>query len=194
MSKKDSSRERLLAALAEQHMVRVERTPKFADRLDGFIVQVGEKWALMAQISDGGFFNGHIAFRLRDVGRIKRDKSFAPVHARTQPEWPPAAPPNIGLDSVGDVLRGLGSDETLMGIQKENERHAMWIGVSDEILGKYFYLHEVRPDATWHKKPLDYKLKAITAVEIGTRYMVGLSAVAGRGPHVAADAEERRLA
>jgi hypothetical protein len=185
MSKTDSSRERLLAALAEQQMVRVERTPDFADRLDGFVVQLGEKWALMAQISEGGFFNGHIAFRLRDVGRIKRDKSFAPAHARTQPEWPPAAPRDIGLDSIGDVLRGLGSDETLVGIQKENERHAMWIGVSDEILGSYFYLHEVRPDATWEDEPRGYKLKAITAVEIGTKYMVGLSAVAGRGPHVA---------
>jgi hypothetical protein len=186
MGANSKARATLVDVMAEQRMVRIERTPKYADRLDGFIVQVGEKWALMAQISDGGFFNGHIAFRLRDVGRIKRDKSFENVYARTQQEWPPTAPPNIGLDSVVDVIRGLGSDETLMGIQKENERHAMWIGVSDEILGKCFYLHEVRPDATWHKKPLGYKLKAITTVEIGTRYMVGLSAVAGRGPHVAA--------
>jgi hypothetical protein len=182
MGATSNARAKLVDVMAEQRMVRIERKPKYADRLDGFIVQVGEKWALMAQISDGGFFNGYVAFRLRDVKRIKRDKSFESVYARAQPEWPPTSPKGIQLNSTADVLISLGTGAALMGIEKENERSAKWIGVFDEILGKYFYLHEVRPDASWHKRPLGYKLKAITTVEVGSHYMVGLSAVAGAGP------------
>jgi hypothetical protein len=182
MGPKSAAHAKLVDVMAEQRMVRVERKPKYADRLDGFIVQVGEKWALLAQISDGGFFNGHIAFRLRDIARIKRDRSFENVYARTQPEWPPTAPEGIQLNSTADVLISLGTGAALMGIEKEYERRAKWIGVFDEIVGKYFYLHEVRPDASWHKRPLGYKLKAITTVEVRSHYMVGLSAVAGGGP------------
>lgn len=55
----------------------------------------------------------------------------------------------------------------------------MWIGTVDEVGEKLVYLREVRPDATWHSVPLGYKLKAITSVEVGTHYLVGLAGIAG---------------
>ena len=182
----NKTRTKLDSAIGEHHMIRVGRAPKFADRLDGFVVAVGDKWALLAQSSDGGFFNGYVAFRLRDVKRIDRDKTFQTAFAKTQPEWPPARPFEVDLDSTSGVLEGLGRGGALIGIQKDNERSAIWIGTLDEVQKRVAYLHEVRPDATWHPVPLGYKLKAITTVEVATHYLQGLAAIAGIGPHGAA--------
>jgi hypothetical protein len=88
MPSKKRSRAKLVKAIAEQRMLRVERAPKFADRLDGFVVAVGDEWALLAQSSDGGFFNGYVAFRLSDVKRIKPDKTFEPPSQRLSPSGP----------------------------------------------------------------------------------------------------------
>ena len=173
---------RLTSVIGEHCMVRVDRVPKFADRLNGFVVAVGDEWALMAQSSDGGFFNGYVAFRVSDVKRINRDKSFETAFAKTQPEWPPAYPYEVGLDSTIDLLEGLGRGGALIGIQKDHERSGIWIGRLDEMRKRVVYIHEVRPDATWHPAPLGYKLKAITTVEVGTHYLQGLAAIAGTGP------------
>jgi hypothetical protein len=182
MSSKKLAHDELLEAKAERHIVRIDRKPKFADRLYGFVIQVGKQWVLLAQTSDGGYSNGYVAFRIGDIKKIKRDRTFQTKYAQAQPEWPPKFSRALGLESTTDVLVGLGASGVLMGIQKENQRHAMWIGTFDEILGKFFYLHEVRPDATWHPAPLGYKLKAITTVEIETHYLVALATIAGAGP------------
>jgi hypothetical protein len=176
------TRSRLDSAIGEQHMIRVERAPKFADRLDRFVVAVGDKWALMAQSSDGGFFNGYVALRLSDVKWINRDTTFETAFAKTQPEWPPVCPFEVDLNSTSRVLEGLGHDGELIGIQKDNERSATWIGKLEEVRKRVVYLHEVRPNATWHSAPLGYKLKAITTVEVATHYLRGLVAIAGSSP------------
>lgn len=182
MASNTTTRARLTDAISEQHIIRVGRDLKFADRLDGFIVAVGDEWALMAQTWEGGFSNGYAAFRLRDVKRIRRDKTFETAFAKTQPEWPPAQPFEVGLDSTRDVLEGMGRNEELIGIQKERERSAIWIGRLDEIRKRLVYLREVRPDATWHDALLGYRLKAITTVEVRTRYLTALAAIAGSNP------------
>jgi hypothetical protein len=182
MTSNKKTRARLNNAIGEQHIIRVERELKFADRLDGFVVPVGDEWALMAQSSDGGFFNGYVAFRLSDVKRINRDQTFETVFAKTQPEWPPIPPFGVDLNSTSAVLEGLGHDGALIGIQKDKERSAIWIGNLDEVRKRVAYLHEVRPNATWHPAPLGYKLKAITTVEVATHYLRGLAAIAGTGP------------
>lgn len=53
---------------------------------------MGAKCVLIAEIDEGGFFNGHTAVRLKDVTAVKRVTSFAERFAWTQPEWPPTAP------------------------------------------------------------------------------------------------------
>jgi hypothetical protein len=182
MASPTATQGKLRAAIDKQHIVRVERKPKYADRLDGFVVLVGERWALMARTSDGGFFNGFVAFRIRDVTRIKKDRTFETEFAKTQPEWPPAYPHDIRLRTTADVIEGMSLGTMLMGLKKENERSAIWIGKFDEIIKRWVYLLEVHPDATWYAAPLGYQLKAITSVEIGSHYLVGLTAIAGDPP------------
>lgn len=181
----------LIRAIDEQRVVRVERAPGYADRVDGIVLRVGAAWALLAQVSDGGYFDGFIAFRVVDVTRVSRDLSFVTTFARaqsqSQSQWPPAVPFEIDLDSTGGLLRGTRAGGRLIGLQKEKERDALWSGKFDAIARRFAYIHEVRPDAAWHPEPLGYKTKAITAVQFGTRYFDALSAIAGAGPATRAE-------
>ncbi|MGK3948258.1 hypothetical protein [Microbacterium sp. K2] len=143
------------------------------------MLRIGEQWVLAARTTDAGYFDGYVVLRLRDVERVTPDDTFAQEFVKIQPEWPPSFPFDIDLDSTASALGGVARQGELVGIQKENERNALWIGTLDEVTSRYIYLNEVRPDATWHPRPLGYKLRSITMAEVGTRYLVGLSAVAG---------------
>lgn len=175
------NRRRLGDALVNQVMVRIDLAPKHADRLDGFVVRIGEKWALLAATMDGGYFDGHVAFRLKDVDRVRPDTSFEGRFARTQPEWPPTAPP-VDLDSTVGVVTSLAACSRLIGIEKANERSAQWIGTLFEAGRKWTWLHEVRPDGSWQDQPLGYRTRRITSVKIGTHYLTALDQTADEPP------------
>ncbi|MFJ2368737.1 hypothetical protein [Microbacterium sp. NPDC087665] len=159
-------------------ILRIERKPKFADRVDGIVLRIGKRWVLLAQTTDGGYFDGCIVLRLRDVARVTPDETFAQEFVKMQPEWPPSFPLDVDLNDAASALGGFTRQGELLGIQKENERSAIWVGTLDQVTPRYIYLNEVRPDATWHPRPLGYKLRSITRAEVGTRYLFGLSAIA----------------
>lgn len=193
---------RLHQALRRGHeakaILRIERKPKFADRVDGIVLRIGKRWVLLAQTTDGGYFDGYIVLRLRDVARVTPDETFAQEFVKMQPEWPPSFPLDVDLNDAASALGGFTRQGELLGIQKETERSAIWIGTLDQVASRYIYLNEVRPDATWHHGPLGYKLRSITRAEVGTRYLFGLSAIANARtsrvlPEQDGDAEEFRV-
>lgn len=177
-----SKRERLLAAITENVVVRVDRKPTYAEPLYGFVVRIGAKWALMAQVSEGGYADGFVAFRVGDVARVEPDGTIATTFAKSQPDWPRQYAHDLDLDRTRGMLADLGSRGGLVGIQKERERSALWVGIFDEIIDPHVYLHEVRPDGTWQDEPLGYKLSAVTAIYVETRYLAALTAIAGSAP------------
>jgi len=139
--------------------------------VDGFVLAVGSKWALLAQTGDGGFFDGLVAVRLKDINKVRNDSSFEGRFAQTQPEWPPTAPAGIDLDSTSELIRTLSQVSPLIGIAQERRYHSamMWIGVVDEVGKGWLWLHEAGPDGTWAPRPLGYKLSRITKVDISTQ-------------------------
>lgn len=163
-------------------MVRIERAHRYSDPLDGFVVSVGKKWAVLARTMDGGYFDGYVAFRLTDVSDVSREHGFESSFSRGLPEWPAVLDLEFGLNSTDGVLRSMAAHLPLIAIEKERERPAMWIGEIDEIDTDRLWLVEVRRDATWRKSARGYKLRAITAVSIGTHYLTALAAIAGRAP------------
>lgn len=163
-------------------MVRVERAHRYSDPLDGFVVSVGKKWAVLARTMDGGYFDGYVAFRLPDVTDVSREHGFEPTFSRRLPEWPAVLDPEFDLNSTDGVLRSMAIRSPLIAIEKERERPAMWIGEIDEIDTDRLWLVEVRRKATWRKSSRGYKLRAITAVSIETHYLTALAAIAGRAP------------
>jgi hypothetical protein len=44
----------------------------------------------------------------------------------------------------------------LLAIEQERRFHSQmaWIGVVDEVTKRWLWLHQVRPNATWRKRPL----------------------------------------
>lgn len=176
-------RNRLAQALDAKTLVRVSRSPRNSDRIDGFVLAVGPKWVLIAQTGDGGFFDGVIAVRLKDVVKIYDDTSFEARFARTQPEWPPRPPADIDLANTSGLIKSLSEASPLIGIEQERRvSGAKWIGVAEDITDGWLWLREVAPDATWHDEAQGYKLKRITTVSIAGRYLTALAAIAGSSP------------
>ena len=176
--------DRLRRAAESQTLVRIKRSPRNADRIHGIVVGVGSKWALIADTGDAGFFEGWVAIRVKDVVKVKKDSSFRERFAQTQPEWPPTAPANLDLDTTAGLLNGMSAISPLLAIEQERRFHSQmaWIGVVDEVTRRWLWLHEVRPNATWRKRPLGYKLRRITKVFIANRYLTALAAIAGTEP------------
>jgi hypothetical protein len=166
-----------LESVSSTDLVRVERSPKYADPLDGFIVAVGSKWALMHRVREGGYFDGYAAFRVSDVRRIRVEDSWVARFAATQAEWPPRCPPDIDLGSTKAAISSLAAHGRLVGLEKEREREALWIGVPRTFSPNAIQLHGLGTDALWNQRPLWYRLKAITAVSIQARYLNALAAV-----------------
>ena len=176
--------DRLRRAAESQTLVRIKRSPRNTDRIDGIVVGVGSKWALIADTGDAGFFEGWVAIRVKDVVKVKKDSSFRERFAQTQPEWPPTAPANLDLDTTAGLLNGMSAISPLLAIEQERRFHSQmaWIGVVDEVTRRWLWLHEVRPNATWRRRPLGYKLRRITKVYIANRYLTALAAIAGTEP------------
>jgi hypothetical protein len=179
-------RERLARAQASRALVQIIRSPRHADRVNGFPLATGSKWVLVSQTGDGGYLEGLVAVRLRDVVKVRSNRSFEGRFAQTQPTWPPTPPDVMDLDTTGGLVRSLSRVSPLVGIEQERRYDKMlrWIGVVEQVGGGWLWLHEVRPDATWHEEPLGYKLKHITKVVISDRYLTALADVAGTTPDV----------
>jgi hypothetical protein len=179
-----STADRLRRAAETQALVRIRRSPRNADRVDGIVLGVGSKWALIAHTDDGGFFEGLVAIRVKDVVKVKKDSSFEERFARTQPEWPPTGPSDLDLNTTASLLRGMSAISPLVAIEQERRFHSQmaWIGVIDEVTKHRLWLQEVRPNATWRKRPLGYKLRQITKVFIADRYLTALASIAGTAP------------
>lgn len=176
--------DRLRRATRSQALVRITRSPRNADRVDGIVVTVGSKWALIASTGDGGFLDGLVAIRVKDVVKVEKDSSFQERFARTQPDWPPVAPADLDLDTTAGLLRGMSGISPLLAIEQERRFHSRmtWVGVVDDVTERWLSLNEVRANATWHKWPRGYQLRRITKVFISDRYLTALAAIAGTGP------------
>jgi hypothetical protein len=178
MPSKKSVDRTLREAMGSNKLIEVSRRPKFSGKNRGFVVGVGAKWMLLRLIDEAGAFDGYAAFRIRDIVRVRPDKTFAVRAAPELPHWPPAPPAGkFDLDSTRGLLESFASSSQsgLIAIEKERERYAQWIGVLDEIIGKYLYLLEVGPNGKWDRQPLGYKICAITSISMGGLYRDALA-------------------
>lgn len=178
-------RRKLLGARDEQSYVQLDRVSRKGQSVDGFVVAVGRRWVLVQRVMDGGFFDGYVVLRLREIRRVRLSTSFQGVFARSQPEWPPAAPSGLetlDLDRTRGVLEAMSARGGLFGIERDRKHDAVWIGVFDEVVKPYLYLWEVGPDASWHEVPQGYKIRTIMMFVFDDHYQRGLASVAGPAP------------
>lgn len=132
---------------------------------------------------DGGYSNGLIAVRVRDVSTVATDRSFETEFARTQPQPAADVLATIDLDRTGQAIGTMSKLAFLVGIERDRVlSDSIWIGEYVGKRGKWFGLHEVRPDATWHRKPLYYRLKTVTSIAVSSHYLTALAVVASDRP------------
>ena len=185
-------RSRLRKAVGGDRLVRLNRRSRPSEFVEGFVVAVGRRWALLHRTMDGGHFDGHTAIRLDEIDSVQTDTSFESVFARTQPEWPPAPPhpgEHLDLDTTSGMLTSLIRAGDLFAIERNKKFNAMWIGVPNELTRRWLYIWEVRADASWHEQPLGYRLRSIVFVTMNDHYQRGLAAIAGPAPEGASPAD-----
>ncbi|ROP50159.1 MULTISPECIES: hypothetical protein [unclassified Rathayibacter] len=184
MSKQKKIRKVLLTARAEDSAVRIQRGWKRAETIEGFVVGVGRKWTLIATTTTGGFFDGYATIRLTDITRARPYDSWEHRFFQTLPEWPPRPPAGrsaIDLDTTSGMLATFLEPGVLLSIERR-KKHAMWVGVPNELTRNWFYLWEVDANAVWDPAPRGYRPRTVTLVRTGHLYLQGLAVVADSPP------------
>ncbi|QHC56748.1 hypothetical protein [Rathayibacter tanaceti] len=178
---------RALLTRAQREETNIKLRLAFGNRetVDGFIIGTGRKWALLAATMTGGFFDGYVAVRLKEIERARPNRSWEARFSRTRPEWPPRPPadrPAIDLDTTSGMLATLLDPDALVGMERRKKYSALWVGVPYALTRHWLSLWEVDATAVWHERPLGYRPRTIALVRIGDHYLRGLAAIAGDRP------------
>jgi hypothetical protein len=179
--------EQLEDALRRKRLVRFSR-PFEDGHADGYVLDIGERWFLLALVGDGIRLNGFQCFRLQDV----RDLEVPNPHARfyeaalkKRGEQRPRRP-RVDL-SLEELLRSANRAFPLVTIHtEEDDPDVCWIGRVVGLNRATLTLLQIDPDATWGEEPRRHRLRDITRVDFGgayeeALYLVGGDPPAGRG-------------
>jgi hypothetical protein len=164
---------------ARMALVRITRRIKKADRVDGFVVGLGEEWLLLHRVNEE-LLDGYTAVRRRDIRRVTQlgpDSFF--VRAMEYFKQFPVRAAEIDLDSVLGVLGSLPADQLAVLFTERLHADECYIGRVDSCTKKSVRLREIDPEAKWHDEPTKYKLEDITLIEFGGRYEEALLALGG---------------
>ncbi len=157
--------------------------PEF--RIDGFVVQLGEKWVLIARTRDGGHLNGHSLVRIRSLVRVYGGRSFEAVFARTLPDWPPQPlehADTLDLDTTKGMLQTAVPADTVVGLEFSHRPGAINIGRITEIESRRVVMQEIDPAAQWSEETSTWRTSRIVALTMGDDYQRALASVAGPPP------------
>ena len=174
----------LKTAAAHVELVRIVRTIRRADKLEGFVLETGSEWLLMHELNPEMFLDGHVAVRVADVRSVKPlGSSSFPARVLRHYGDKPRRPGRVELTSALTVIESASKRFPLVTIHVERRDPAVcYIGVPLHITSRSLRLREITPEAQWEDEPRTYLLRDITQVEIGGRYERALLAVGGRPP------------
>jgi hypothetical protein len=119
MSKKSKIVSKLKRALETPSIFKVSRSSFSDGPIHGFVVGLSEKWVLMKRTADGGYSEGILALRVRDVTKLEKGKSFATEFARTQPQPDAQTIAAIELDNVASLLATISKLSPVVAIERE---------------------------------------------------------------------------
>ncbi|WP_460458192.1 hypothetical protein [Angustibacter peucedani] len=141
--------DQLGAAVKSKALVVIERTPRNADNLMGFVLAVGGKWVLLSEIGDGGYLDeGLVAVRCRDINEVRPQTSFEARFAQSQPGWPPSAPAAIDLNTTSSMIRDMSRLAPVVGIEQERRFHSGMVD-RDRHRGRQRLALATRSSAGW---------------------------------------------
>jgi hypothetical protein len=184
MSHDDPERVRqlLLTARDENQLVQVRRGIARSDRLDGYVLGVGDEWTSFASF-DWNLMgvNGFVAVRTSDVDEVQ-SRDTVRLARRTlelHGEWPPAQPPApLRLDNTRSLIESIVGQSPLVHIRHERNDPDAYIGAVLRTTSRSVELRLIWKEATWAEVDR-WLLEDITWIEFGGRYEAALYELAG---------------
>jgi hypothetical protein len=178
----------LTRAAEKLELVRLRRDIPGADEIEGYVLDIGVEWVLLARLDPEVFLNGFVLVKLSDVVRAGKSSSrqFVRRALELHGEWPPARPDwKLSLDDIAGLLAAVAARRPLLTIYVEDDDpEVCFIGAPAKIGRRKLHLLEVSPRAVWDAEPTKWPLADVTRIDFGGRYEQALYDVAGRGTPV----------
>jgi hypothetical protein len=180
MQKKNKSR--LALALRKKLLVRFESAWE-RGTVNGYVLDIGPQFFLIALVSDGIRLNGFQCFRLSDVRKLQVPDKYARFHEaalKKRRQRFPKKPP-IDITSLAQLLLTANNAFPLVTIHREKIRaDSCWIGRVVDVRDGRVTLLEIGPGAVWDSELETYRLSEITRIDFGgdyedALYLVGAS-------------------
>jgi hypothetical protein len=154
--------------------------------VQGYVLDIGPRFFLMAIVSDGIWFNGFSTFRLSDVRELEvpyKYATFVEAALRKRGERTPKKP-DVSLASLEELLLSAGRAFALVTINREQvDPDGVDIGRIVGLAKGRVTLLSINPDASWEKEPNIYRLAEITRVDFGGDYEEALQLIGGTAPN-----------
>jgi hypothetical protein len=153
------------------------------DDVEGFVLGVGERWVLVAVLSDSICIDGFAVFPREDVRDVddRADKMrFVRRALVLQREWPPPRPAvRLDLDDTAAMMRSIAAIAPVMTVFTERiDDDVCFVGVPMNVTCSSVDLREIRYDATWSPDLSPWRFDDITRIEFADRYSGIIYAVA----------------
>jgi hypothetical protein len=176
-------RDCLSVAAKANALVRIDRRIKKADRLEGYLVGLGKRWALLHLVSHDWLVNGYTAIRIGDVKRVREWDERWDFPARALAHFGQTAQPVAGikLGSTRSLIESTAQRSPLVTIFTEYRRpDVCYIGKPVAVSRRRLRMVQIDPGAVWRRKPTKWDLDEVSRVEFGGRYEESLAALGGR--------------
>ena len=177
-TKKESQ---LSLARRERLLVRFSRAFE-PGTVNGYVLDIGPQFFLLALVSDGLRFNGFQCFRLSDVQKLRVPDKYARFHEAVLKKRRQRIPGRIPVvvSNLAELLITANRAFPLVTIHRETvDPEVCWIGRVIDVRGGRVTLLEIGPDARWEDQVETYRLSEITRVDFGGDYEDALHLVGG---------------
>jgi len=160
---------------------------RFASTLDrgtvnGYVLDIGPRFFLIALVSDGLRPNGFQCYRLADIRELEVPDRFSQFHEAVLKKRGIRFPkkPRVDVSSVQKLLRTANKAFPLVTIHREKvDASACWVGRVVDLGKGRVTLLEIGPDASWDNELETYRLSEITRVDFGGDYENALYLIGG---------------
>jgi hypothetical protein len=184
-----SIRDLLRDAQESQDLVWVKRTGRGWQRREGYVLQIGPKWMLMATPDDRVRPDGYSLLRTKDVASVTRGKTHDRLfrqHLEMHGHWPPQLPPSeVDLTGLRAAIGSLAAQFPLVCLFTEEARpNVCYIGSVTKMTDRNVEMIEITTQGEWKTTLTRWKLHAITRVDVDGGYERALAEVGGTPPTI----------
>jgi hypothetical protein len=175
-----TKRPQLVDAMRKRSFVRLSRRFEKSN-VRGYVLDVGPRFFLLALVSDRIWLDGFECFRVSDIKGVKPDPyaSFAEKALKKRRDERPKRP-LVSVASIQELLLSASKAFPLLTIHREQiDPDVCSIGQVLTVSKDRVSLLEISPDATWERKPSEYRLSEITRVNFDGDYEKALHLVGG---------------